>query len=35
LMLLVLPTLYYVTAGRRYRASKLAELFDERGHHDR
>ena len=35
LTLLVLPSLYYVTAGRRYRASRLAELFRERDHHDR
>ncbi len=30
LTLLVLPSLYYVTAGRRYQASRLAELFAER-----
>ena len=34
LTLLVLPSLYYVTAGRRYRESRLAELFRERDHHD-
>ena len=33
LTLLVLPSLYYVTAGRRYQASRLDELFGER--HDR
>ena len=35
LTLLVLPSLYYVTAGGRYRASRLAELFGEKDHHDR
>jgi cobalt-zinc-cadmium resistance protein CzcA len=33
LMLLVLPSLYYVTAGPRYRASRIADLFDERDRH--
>lgn len=29
----VLPSVYYVTAGARYRATKVAELFDERNQH--
>jgi cobalt-zinc-cadmium resistance protein CzcA len=35
LTLLVLPSLYYVTGGPRYRASRVAELLDEKGRHDR
>jgi heavy metal efflux system protein len=33
LTLLVLPSLYYVTAGPRYRASRVTELLDEREQH--
>jgi hypothetical protein len=33
LTLLVLPSLYYVTAGPRYQGLKVAELFDERDQH--
>ncbi len=35
LTLLVLPSLYYVTAGKRYQASRLEELFGESRHDDR
>jgi cobalt-zinc-cadmium resistance protein CzcA len=30
LTLMILPSLYYVTAGPRYRASRVAELFDDK-----
>src|SRR4030095_14769975 len=33
LTLLVLPSLYYVTAGPRYQALRVADLFDEKGEH--
>jgi cobalt-zinc-cadmium resistance protein CzcA len=32
LTLLVLPSLYYVTAGPRYLASKVAEIIDDKDH---
>ena len=34
LMLMVLPSLYYLTAGRRYQASKLAELRGDTDDHE-
>jgi cobalt-zinc-cadmium resistance protein CzcA len=34
LTLLVLPSLYYVTGGPRYRAERVAELFGKKDRHD-